>query len=67
MNVFLAIIAVGIGAFEITGMIRRNEKKEITVFSGIALLTILSGYLYFSDPLRTSIAHTILSIIGKEF
>lgn len=65
--IFLAILIILIGIFEIKSMIKRKQKKEIAVFCFIAVLTIVLGYFYFKNPYQDSLGKYILYFISKIF
>lgn len=67
MKVFLTILVLGISAYEITGMARRRQKKEIVLFIVIALLSLALGYFYISNPYMESLADYILKFYGQDF
>lgn len=56
-----------ISAYEISGMIKKQQKKEIIIFSIFAALTLGFGIFYLSDPYKISLAQQALRLIGKQF
>lgn len=65
--IILAILVFAVSALEIRVMRRRKQNKEIITFCAIAVLSLLLGYFYLSDPYQDSLAQRIFSLFGKEF
>jgi hypothetical protein len=60
--IYLILLLSIIAFFEIKYMMKNHFIKEIVVFSGIAMVSILLGFLYFEDPNRSGFAEFILGI-----
>lgn len=60
---FLACVCI----YNLPGLIKQKQKKEIVVFLGLTLVAFLAGYFYISDPLvHTSIEGIIMKAIGDK-
>lgn len=62
MMIGFTILMVGLVAFELVGIWGKGSKKEMIVFMGLALITLLFGYYYISNPYRDSFGGIILKI-----
>jgi len=59
--VFLILISI----YELRGLIKQKQKKEIIVFLGLTIITFITGYIYISDPLvDKSIVKVIMEAMG---
>lgn len=63
----LIILVLAVSIFEIRGMVKRKQKKEIVVFAVIAVLTLGLGFFYTGNPYGESLAQRLLRLIGREF
>ncbi len=67
MIAILTIIVAAVGAFEITGMVKRKQTREIVVFIVIALFSLAMGYYYILTPHDKSLIYYILDFMGISF
>jgi multisubunit Na+/H+ antiporter MnhB subunit len=65
--IYLIILVIILSFIEIKRMEEKQQKKEIVVYLGLAVIGLALGFLYLSNPYRTSLAQHILSLIGQEF
>ncbi|HPD01134.1 MAG TPA: hypothetical protein PLA01_07280 [Acetivibrio sp.] len=63
----LVIFVVILSFIEIKSMVKKQQKKEIFVYLGLAVISLALGLLYLSNPYRTSLAQHMLRLIGQEF
>lgn len=64
---YLVVLVVIISFIEIKRMADKQQKKEIVVFFVLAVISLVVGFFYLSDPYRTSLAQQMLKVIGQQF
>ncbi|HPT91905.1 MAG TPA: hypothetical protein PK033_08675 [Acetivibrio sp.] len=65
--IYLVIFVVLLSFFEIKRMTEKRQKREMIVYLGLAFIGLGLGFLYLSNPNRTSLAQHILKLLGQEF
>lgn len=63
--IFLIIFLMLISIYELRGLIKQKQRKEIIVFLGLTIITFITGYIYISNPLvDKSIVKVIMEAMG---
>ncbi|NMB34086.1 MAG: hypothetical protein GX992_07650 [Clostridium sp.] len=65
MYTSIALIGI-ISCFEIKKMVSKGQRKEIAIFSLLAISALLLSVFYLSNPHRSSLSEHLLSFIGRE-
>lgn len=63
----LILVVSALSIVEIRAMWNKKLKKEILVFSVLAVIALLLGGFYLSDPYRSGFADQITKLIGLGF
>lgn len=64
--ILLTAVIAAAGIFEIPGMTKRGQIREIIVFIAIALLTFAMGLYYILSPHEKSLIYYTLKLLGLE-
>lgn len=65
--IFLIILLVLVTIYELPGLIKQKLLKETFIFIELTIITLIIGYIYFSDPLvDTSILKILMSTMGLK-
>lgn len=65
--IVFTILMMGLVIFEIKNLWGKDNRKEMMVFIGLALITLAFGYYYISNPYRDSLAKKALKIYDSIF
>lgn len=65
--VLLTVIIAVISFYEIRAMWKEGLKKEIAVFTAIAILTLTYGYYYYANIRTASLVRNIFDFIGIKY
>lgn len=63
----LFILIIVLGIFDIYKMYSKNQKKEIIVYIGMVIITLVFGYIYTSNSYKTSFSQIVMSFLGMNF
>lgn len=63
----LLTLVLVVSFFEIRGMVKNRQTKEIVVFAVMAVLTLGLGLFYTGNPYRESLAQQLLRLIDRQF
>lgn len=64
--IFLCALIVVLSIYEIRGMAKKGQKKEIAAYICFAVITLLFGIFYLANPFRDSFSQIVLNIMGIE-
>ncbi|KJF27052.1 hypothetical protein TZ02_09605 [Clostridium aceticum] len=64
--ILLSIIVIGLSIFEVKGMWRKKQKKEMIVYMVLVFITITFGWFYISNPYAPSFSVMVLKLLGFE-
>ena len=64
--ILLTAVIAAAGIFEIPGMTKRGQTREIIVFIAIALLAFAMGLYYILSPHEKSLIYYMLKLFGFD-
>jgi len=64
--ILLTAVIAAAGIFEIPGMVKKGQTREIIVFIAIALLAFAMGLCYILSPHEKSLIYYTLKLLGLE-
>lgn len=65
--IYLIIIVLGIGTFEVINLLKHQYKKEAIIWISMAVITIAFGIYYLSKPFPESLSYILLKLFGFEY
>ena len=65
MKLYIVAVLI-VSFFEIKVMLKKKQKKSVAVFSGLALVAIALGVLYYAAPNKISLSMYVLNLLGLK-
>lgn len=65
--IYIIIIILGIGIFEVRNLLKHQYKKEAIVWISMAVITLAFGIYYLYKPFPDSLSYILLNLFGFEF
>ncbi|HOA55401.1 MAG: hypothetical protein WAP56_03235 [Acetivibrionales bacterium] len=66
MVILLVVIVAAVSAFEIAGMARKKQTREIIIFIVLALFTLAMGIYYILAPHDKSLIYYAFKFLGLD-
>lgn len=66
MVILLVVIVAAVSAFEIAGMARKKQTREIIIFIVLALFTLAMGIYYILAPRDKSLIYYAFKFLGLD-